>query len=104
MTVASFEQAAFSLKIGEISQPIQSDLGYHIIQVIARRERPLSADEWKQARDTAFQNFLTDLRTQYNVEVMTDWLPFVPTEPSLISMATEMAVTQAAAAKQTQQP
>ena len=30
--IREFEQAAFSLKIGEISQPIKTKYGYHIIK------------------------------------------------------------------------
>ena len=29
--VKEFEEAAFSLQVGEISEPIESDFGYHII-------------------------------------------------------------------------
>ena len=101
--VPTFEEAAFSLKIGEISAPVQSDYGYHIIQVIARQERPLTAEELQTARDSAFSEFMATLRTEYSVEIMEDWLAYVPTEPSFISQATEAAVTQAAAAKETQQ-
>lgn len=31
--VAAFDDAAFSMEIGEISEPIQTDFGYHIIKV-----------------------------------------------------------------------
>lgn len=29
--VLSFEQAAFNLSVGEISKPVQTDFGYHVI-------------------------------------------------------------------------
>jgi peptidyl-prolyl cis-trans isomerase SurA len=34
-----FEQAVFELKIGEISQPIQTRLGFHLIKVLERSDR-----------------------------------------------------------------
>jgi parvulin-like peptidyl-prolyl isomerase len=91
--VAPFEQAAFSLKVGEISQPIKSDFGYHIIQVIARENRPLDASAYKTATDKAFQDFLTSLRDTYGVETFDVWKQLVPTVPSFESMATEAAQT-----------
>mgnify|MGYP000365304821 FL=1 len=36
--VASFEEAAFSLGVGEISDPVKSDYGYHIIKVEDKKE------------------------------------------------------------------
>lgn len=44
--VAPFEQAAFALKTGEISDVVTTDFGYHVIRLIARQEaqiKPRSA-------------------------------------------------------------
>ncbi|MEQ1613537.1 MAG: peptidylprolyl isomerase, partial [Hyphomicrobiaceae bacterium] len=38
--VPQFEEAAFKLKKGEISPPIQTQFGWHIIKVEDRREKP----------------------------------------------------------------
>ena len=36
--VPAFNDAAYALKIDEISEPVKSDFGYHIIQVLDKRE------------------------------------------------------------------
>ncbi|WP_052114874.1 peptidylprolyl isomerase [Pontibacillus chungwhensis] len=37
--VYPFEQAAYNLEVGNISKPVQSDYGYHIIKVTDKREK-----------------------------------------------------------------
>lgn len=37
--VAPFEEAAFTLEIGEYSEPIETEFGYHIIEVLDRTEK-----------------------------------------------------------------
>lgn len=36
--VGPFEEAAFSLPVGELSEPVQTDFGWHLIEVLARDE------------------------------------------------------------------
>ncbi len=80
--VPEFDAAAFSLKVGEISQPVKSQYGYHIIQVLARANMPLDASAYDQAKQTAFDDWLTKLRTQYKVVTYTNWENAVPTDPA----------------------
>lgn len=57
----AFEKAAFSLKVGEISQPVKSSFGYHIIEVLAKDpHHKLSPEQLQQARDQAYQTWLSD--------------------------------------------
>jgi parvulin-like peptidyl-prolyl isomerase len=89
--VPEFETAAFALKVGEISQPIQSSFGWHIIQVLARQNRPLTDSEYQSARNQAFSNLLTSLREEYGVETFDAWKQNVPTDPDFSTVATEAA-------------
>jgi peptidyl-prolyl cis-trans isomerase C len=40
MMLRPFAEAAFDLAVGEISEPVRTDLGWHVIQVTDERERP----------------------------------------------------------------
>jgi len=52
--VPSFEQAAFSQRVGEIGPPVRSQFGYHIIQVEARRQAPFA--QLTQQSQQAYRN------------------------------------------------
>ena len=78
-----FETAAFSLADGEISQPIQSDFGWHIIQTLGHATIPLSANAYDQARRAAFDDFIAKLREESDITIYDFWVDRVPTSPNL---------------------
>lgn len=76
-TVPEFEQAMNELKPGQVSEPVQSPFGWHLIQVIERRSQDVSQDRQRQAArqairarkaDAAFQEWLQRLRDRAYVE------------------------------------
>jgi parvulin-like peptidyl-prolyl isomerase len=81
--VAEFENAAFKLPVGAISQPIQTTFGWHIIQVLGHENRPLTDADYKQATDAKFQEWLTEARNATTVKIYDDYLTKVPTDPTL---------------------
>ncbi len=72
--VEPFANAAFALKKGEISEPVQTEFGWHVIQVEARRKQaPPSFDEMRPriVRFMTFdeiQKLITQLRLAAIVE------------------------------------
>jgi parvulin-like peptidyl-prolyl isomerase len=79
--VPEFEDAAFSQAIGEIGEPVQSQFGYHFIQVLAHDEVPISASQFEQKRDTAFTEWLTQARDEAVILINEDWPQRVPEIP-----------------------
>lgn len=70
-TVPAFERAMDQLKINEVSDPVRSDFGVHLIQVIERRSEDLSSERQRlvarqalRARkaDEAYQEWVRQMR------------------------------------------
>jgi len=76
-TVPEFERAMNELKIGDVSEPVRSQFGYHLIQVLERRKADVAADRQRlEARrvlaerkvDESYQDWLRQLRDRTYVE------------------------------------
>ena len=76
-TVPDFERAMYALKIGEISKPIQSPFGWHLIQVQERknaeagdeRKRLLARQALRERKsDEAYEDWLRQMRDRAYVE------------------------------------
>jgi foldase protein PrsA len=79
--VPEFEEVAFSLAIGEISEPVKSEFGYHIIEVLEQAEnRELGPAELDQARQTRFRQWLDEQRAAANIQrfLTPDMVPELP--------------------------
>ncbi len=77
-TVPEFERAFQALKPGEVSEPVRTPFGYHLIQVVERRSADVSPERRRlQARlalrerksEEAYQQWLRQLRDQAYVEL-----------------------------------
>ena len=81
--VKPFADAVKDAEIGAIIGPVQSEFGYHIIQVRAREERELTSDQLNQAKESEFSSWLDDLKTakQDVTQVNSIWADHVPSDP-----------------------
>jgi len=70
MMVPEFEEAAFSLDIGEISDLVQSQFGYHIIQVLGKETRPLDPALLEQVQQENFQVWFVGKASTVEIETL----------------------------------
>lgn len=80
-TVPAFEQTMNKLSPDQISEPVQSQFGWHLIQVLERRSQDISLDRRRQTArqairtrkaDVVVQEWLRQLRDQAYVELRLD--------------------------------
>lgn len=76
-TVPEFEKAMDALQVNQVSEPIQSPFGFHLIQVLARRTDDASAERQRLAArqvlrerksDEAYQDWIRQMRDRAYVE------------------------------------
>ena len=68
-TVPEFDKTSFELKTGQISEPVKTQFGYHIIQALSDM-KPKKVQPLSQVRETIRQQLLQQKRS----EAMTTWV------------------------------
>lgn len=77
--VPEFEGTAFKLKVGEVSRPVRTQYGYHIIKVTEKREgKPIEFDKIKdlvvqkltaEKQKEVFDSYIESLKKRYDMEI-----------------------------------
>ncbi len=81
--IPEFETAAFNLNVGDISAPVKSQYGYHVILSLGKEDRKLSDSDYEQLRQTKFSEWLEKVKALYTIVTKDYWADRVPQEPVL---------------------
>jgi len=82
--VSEFEDAAFALSVGEISEPVTTTYGFHIIQLLGKQTIPMTDSEWSAEKETILTNWLTKQKSEHtDIETFDIWMDIVPSEPTI---------------------
>lgn len=80
-TVAQFEAAMKELKLGEVSQPVRTQFGWHVIEVVERRKQDITDERSRgtaraalreRKAEESYQDWLRQLRDRAYVELKTE--------------------------------
>ncbi len=84
--VKPFQDAVRDGEIGALLGPVQTEFGWHIIQIHDRETRTITEDQLASARDREFIQWLDDLQAAESttVEISSVWADNVPTDPAFV--------------------
>ncbi len=85
--VDPFGAVAFGLSVGETSEPVQTEFGWHIIQVLGHEDRPVDAVAYEQLREQKMTEYIQGLREKYTWEIFDTWQAMAPDEPQIPAQA-----------------
>ena len=79
-TVPQFDRVAFELKTGELSHPVKTQYGWHLIQALSD-VRPATQESFAQVHDAIRQQLLSQKKTTaiigFQVALDRNWTPTV---------------------------
>jgi parvulin-like peptidyl-prolyl isomerase len=80
--VPEFDEVVFSAPVGQVSDPVQTQFGWHIIEVLEREERELNPSDYSYSQQQAWQDWLDEARLNADIEDF--WTPEkAPEDPGL---------------------
>lgn len=83
--VPEFEEASFALEnIGDISEPINSVHGWHIIQLLGKGINPVNEQEHERLKNAFFEEWLDEQRAaRTDIIINEKWIDYTPSNPEI---------------------
>ena len=68
----------FTAPLGQVIGPVESSIGFHLIIVDGREDRPLSEFALQQLTQTIYSNWVQSLRAEAEIEIIDGWEEHLP--------------------------
>lgn len=79
--VDPFEQAAFDAEVGDIVGPVETDFGWHLIEVLGHEMRELDSGTYQQLLSRYLDDWLSVQGEAAEIEIFDYWSDRVPSPP-----------------------
>jgi len=66
------EEVAFALDVGQVSEIVESQFGFHIIQVLEKEEREIAVEVFENLRQQTFMEWLQQRKEESTIERFVD--------------------------------
>jgi parvulin-like peptidyl-prolyl isomerase len=78
--VEAFKEAALTLELGVISEPVETEFGFHVMQVIGREERVVEEEDEDRIKQALYSEWIKKVRAENeaNIIINDNWVDFVP--------------------------
>ena len=77
------ENAAFTATVGQISDPIQTQAGWEVFQVVGHETRPVDLSTLQTLKSNSFQTWLTNARAKITIVKNNNWNQRIPVDPTI---------------------
>jgi len=83
--VQAFKDGAFQLtESGEISEPVETSFGWHVIQLVTRATNDIDAAKFQQNKQIVFDNWLLEQRnSRTDIQIEEIWKTVTPSKPAV---------------------
>jgi foldase protein PrsA len=92
--VTEFNDSAFGLDVGEISDPVETQFGWHLIQLVNRAVLPLPSTDLQNKQSQVYQTWLAEAKESIPYQINDVYRDLSPADPSIAQVFATLQAAQ----------